>query len=88
MAAVSSRKCQHFNIGYCKYKDKGCKNIHPEETCVLQKCTNKDCPRRHQKVCRYKESCIFHKTQSCEYAHKTNHDYTNNELVAKKQRLR
>ena len=50
MAAVFSRKYSYFNIGYCKYKDKGCKNIHPEETCVLQKVTNKDCPKRHTKI--------------------------------------
>ena len=56
MAETSSRKCFFFNIGYCKYKDKGCKNLHPAKRCVLPTCTNRDCPKRHQKLGRYKES--------------------------------
>ena len=70
MAEMSSRKCFFFNIGYCKYKDKGCKNLHPAERCVLPTCTKRDCPKRHQKLCRYKESCKFQKDLSCEYLHK------------------
>ena len=70
MAETSSRKCFFFNIGYCKYKDKGCKNLHPAVRRVLPTCTNRDCPKRHQKLCQYKESCKFQKDLSCEYLHK------------------
>ena len=70
MAEISSRKCFFFNNGYCKYKDKGCKILQPTERHVLPTCTNRDCPKRHQKLCRYKESCKFQKDLSCEYIHK------------------
>ena len=67
---MSSRKCFFFKFGYCKYKDKGCKKFHPTERCVLPTCTNRDCPKRHQKLGQYKESCKFQKDLSCEYLHK------------------
>ena len=53
-----------------KQKNKGCKNLHPAERCVLINCTNKDCPKKHQKLCRYQESCKFQKDYNCEYLHK------------------
>ena len=37
MAAVLLRKCHFFNIGYCKYKDKGCQHKHPDECCDFQR---------------------------------------------------
>ena len=70
MEPVSSRKCSYFNIGYCKYRDKGCKHVHPEEKCALSKCTDNGCPKRHQQYCRLKASCKFNNNQSCEFLHK------------------
>ena len=67
---MSSTKCSLFKIGYYKYIDKGCKNLHPAERCVLPTRTNRDCPKRHQKLCQYKENCKFQKDLSCEYLNK------------------
>ena len=66
MAAVTSRKLYFHNIGYCKYKDRGCKNYHPEEKCVVINCADRECPKRHQKYCRYKTRCQFQSNQRCE----------------------
>ena len=87
MAEVSSIKCYFFNIGYCKKRDKGCKHIHPEERCVLSKCANKYCLKRHQRPCRYKSNCNFLKTQTFEYIHKENTRFDNcdNDLAAKNE---
>ena len=59
MEVVPVRKCYFYNIGYCKFIDKGCKHVHPEEKCALSKCTDNGCPKIHQKYCIFKASCML-----------------------------
>ena len=89
MAEVSLTKCHFFNIGYCKYKDKGCKHVHPKEACCIIKCKNKSCPNRHQKTCRYKESFKLKINQSCQYLHRNinQSENTSNDVVAENKNL-
>ena len=67
------KKCRYYNRGYCKYKQK-CKYVDPEHVCqehlTMQKCENKECPRRHHRRCKWEESnggC--RRYQECEYVH-------------------
>ena len=60
MIISEKRKCNFYNVGYCKNFDKGCKYLHPEESCIFENCNYKDCPKRHQKDCKFfksKKSC-------------------------------
>ena len=70
MYEAYSTKCSHYNSGYCKFirSEKGCRYLHPAETCTLQKCRDKGCPSRHPKMCRHGEQCRY-KTK-CMYKHK------------------
>ena len=63
------KKCSYFNVGYCKFskKEGSCKWYHPEESCNLNKCFDKNCPKRHPKTCKYGEICIFQR--DCSYKH-------------------
>ena len=59
MFISEKRKCNFYNVGYCKNADKGCKFFHPEESCTTHKCDYKKCPKRHPKDCK------FFKTRKC-----------------------
>lgn len=65
-----NKKCKHYNIGYCKYHDKGCNYMHPTQICDSQKCTNKYCPMRHPRECKYRDNCKFIKQERCAFKHK------------------
>ena len=70
MHEADSKKCTHYNSGYCKFvrSEKGCRYLHPAETCTIQKCRDKGCSSRHPKMCRHGEKCRY-KTK-CMYKHK------------------
>ena len=63
-------KCSHFNSGYCRYaeRQKGCKYIHTSEVCDVVHCKQSTCPKRHPKLCRFKDQCRFQ--SRCSYSHK------------------
>ena len=56
-------KCKHYNVDYCRYKDKR-KFKHPKEDYNNQACTSKRCPKRHIRSCRFGEKCK--RRESCE----------------------
>lgn len=66
---LGGKKCTFYNVGYCKYsrKENGCKLYHPEECCQLLNCIDRYCPRRHPRVCRFGETCLFQ--NGCAYKH-------------------
>ena len=41
--------------------------FHPEESCNLKKCFDKNCPKIPPKTCKYGEICIFQ--SDCSYKH-------------------
>ena len=49
-------KCKFYNAGFCKYKLKNCRFVHPESICKEYlkslKCEIKDCLDRHPKICK------------------------------------
>ena len=51
----TKQKCKDFNSGYCKYKNR-CTFAHPIEECE-KSCSNKNCTKRHRKLCRYGQRC-------------------------------
>lgn len=65
------QKCQYYNSGYCKYKEK-CTFSHPIEECEMS-CKETTCPKRHRKLCRYGERCR-HKSK-CSYKHRENQTF-------------
>ena len=67
MGAVPKQKCHFYNRGFCKYKNQGCEYFHPEDSCVDPKCENRDCPKRHQQSCKFKEKSEFYKTKKFEF---------------------
>ena len=50
---IISGRCNFYNVGYCKYTEKGCMFKHPEEQCKEVKCSYKTCQKRHQKDCKW-----------------------------------
>ena len=44
-------KCKFYNAGFCKYKLKNCRFVHPEYLKSM-KCEIKDCLDRHPKICK------------------------------------
>ena len=54
-----------YNTGYCKYKQ-SCKFFHSKERCEGE-CRNKDCRKRHPKLCKFEEKC--RRQVSWEYRH-------------------
>ena len=60
-------KCKHYNVGYCRYKET-CKLSHPKEDCENQNCSDKKCPNRHRRRCRFCKSC--RRKEICEFIHK------------------
>ena len=62
----TKKVCPYFRVGYCKYK-KHCKHFHPSENCSERKCRDKNCNKRHRKLCRFGRICI--RIESCEFLH-------------------
>ena len=63
-----SNKCLYFDKGFCKLKN-ACTKKHPSQDCDGQ-CEDKiSCPYRHRVECKNKRSCIFVKSNSCEFLH-------------------
>ena len=64
----SLKKCHFYNIGYCRSKS-SCTYHHPKHICQKDECSDKECPKRHLKMCKnwVKSTCKFGK--SCEYKH-------------------
>ena len=64
------RKCNFYNVGYCKNWNKGCKFFHPAEACQSDNCDSKSCPKRHQKECKYLRHRKFCKHGvNCQFKH-------------------
>ena len=49
---MSDKICQYEKYGICKLK-KECPNYHPTLVCDDEKCTIKQCRKRHPVTCRY-----------------------------------
>ena len=60
-------KCLFNDCGFCKYKEK-CSKQHFLEKCKVENC-NKECSKRHPKVCKHGLDCRFHKMKVCAYDH-------------------
>ena len=71
MEAEMKVKCSHYNKGYCKYKERGCKYLHPKDQYKEQKCRDKNCTYRHLSDCKFKNQCKFLKLNKCEFKHNT-----------------
>ena len=69
---MSDEVCSHYNVGYCKQKNE-CSKFHPSEDCE-NKCKEKTCLKRHRRICRDTESCIYHKSNTCEFIHEVKMD--------------
>ena len=73
--AHKSRKCKHFNTGFCKLKDscsfghKSLKICESHRNAV--KCENVGCEERHPKPCRYLKRGYCWRKESCAYDHDT-----------------
>ena len=74
-------KCKHYNVGYCKFKD-GCKFEHPKEDCQSQKCSIKNCPKRHRRSCKFGLKCK--RSETCEFVH-TDQDNNSDISILKTQ---
>ena len=65
---MSTNKCEHFNKGYCKNKNK-CSLKHPLAECAGDCEDKRVCPKRHQIPCKNGQECAFFATESCEFSH-------------------
>ena len=65
---MSSDKCEHFDRGFCKYKDL-CPKVHPNINCDGNCEDKRVCTKRHKISCQNGSSC---KWKSCEFLHVTN----------------
>ena len=63
-----SNKCSYFDRGFCKLKN-ACTKKHPSQDCGGQCEDIISCPYRHRMECKNKRSCLFVKSNSCEYLH-------------------
>ena len=72
MAFISEKqKCNFYNVGYCRKWDKGCKFIHPAESCQSESCEIRSCPKRHQRECKYfKHESSCKRGSTCQFKHK------------------
>ena len=64
---MSNQVCSYITVWYCKEKNE-CSKIHPVDDCE-EKCKEKTCLKRHRRLCRDRERCIFYKSNSCEFVH-------------------
>jgi hypothetical protein len=90
MLISDKRKCNFYNVGYCKNFDKGCIFFHPKESCNSENCDYKTCPKRHQKDCKFFKSKKFCKHGSnCQFKHQTKKtDSTNGDESNEKKELK
>ena len=65
---MSSDKCEHFDRGFCKYKDLYLK-VHPNINCEGNCEDKRVCTKRHKVSCKNGSSCEW---RSCEFLHNTN----------------
>ena len=65
---MSPKKCEHFDKGYCKNKNK-CSLKHPLSECAGDCDDKRVCPKRHQIPCKNGQACAFFATESCEFLH-------------------
>ena len=70
---MSDKICQYEKYGICKLK-KECPNYHPTLVCDDEKCTIKQCRKRHPVTCRYASvgACQF--GNSCKFDHRIMND--------------
>ena len=66
-----NEKCQYFDQGYCKEKN-NCIKLHPSVDCNGECKDIKVCSRRHRKICKNGDTCIFNESQSSEFEHDGN----------------
>ena len=76
------RKCNFYNVGYCKHLKKGCRFVHPEESCGTSDCQNRGCPKRHQTTCKY-----FGTRRSCKHGSDCQFKHEEKKNEAKKENL-
>ena len=50
MIISDQRKCNFYNVGYCKNFDKGCTFFHPKESCNSENCDYKTCPKDTKRI--------------------------------------
>ena len=65
---MSSDKCEHFDRGFCKYKDL-CPKVHPNINCEGNCEDKRVCTKRHKVSCKNGSSSEW---KSCEFLHATN----------------
>ena len=71
MADGTNKICHFNNIGYCKFGIH-CQKKHCNIVCeLLDDCTEKNCEKRHPKICRYfSENTLCRFKEGCAYTHK------------------
>ena len=65
---MSQHKCEYFNKGYCKQKDK-CSKTHPLKECDGDCNDKRTCLRRHGVSCKIINQCAFYASKSCDFLH-------------------
>ena len=65
---MSQDKCEYFNKGYCRQKDK-CTKTHPLKECDGDCNDKKTCPKRHRVPCKNMNQWEFYASKSCEFLH-------------------
>ena len=66
---MSDKICQYEKYGICKLK-KECPNYHPPLVCDDEKCTIKQCRKRHPVTCRYASVGVCQFGNSCKFDHR------------------
>ena len=64
--------CQHYQNGFCKYRQQ-CVKKHVDELCPsTTSCNSKDCEKRHPRLCRMFAKFRHCKFTDCAYSHNQN----------------
>ena len=63
-----SKKCVFFDRGFCKNKN-SCPQKHPSQDCQGECEDMNSCPKRHRTECKNGSTCLFRKSNSCEFLH-------------------
>ena len=61
-----SKKCGFFDRGFCKNKNH-CPQKHPSQDCQGECEDMNTCPKRHRTECKNGSTCLFQKSNSCEF---------------------
>lgn len=68
------KRCKYKNRGFCKYLEK-CRYFHPSEICPKHlenlKCNEKECTRRHPKICKWYQRAVGCRRNNCDFLHVT-----------------